>query len=79
MNRTLTEKFGDEFKNLKRDEPLQSAGLDSVDILDTIAIIEKLAGVYFDSDELMEIESLDDLYKLVFDKLALPEQEDLHT
>ena len=79
MDRVLAEKFGDEFKDLKRDKPLQSAGLDSVDILDTIAILEKLTGVYFDSDELMDIESLDDLYELVFDKLAQAAQEDLHT
>ncbi len=69
MDRALADKFGDEFNDLRRDESLQSAGLDSVDILDTIAILEKISGVYFERDELIEIDTLDELYDLVLKKV----------
>ncbi len=75
----LREKFGDEFGKLHHDQSLQSAGLDSVDILDTIAIIENISGVFFERDELMDIDTLDDLYNLVFEKSISPDKEDLHT
>ena len=65
----LVDRFGDELAAIGPEDPLQEAGLDSVDMLDALAGIEKLFQLTFDRDELIGIACLDELYELVYDKL----------
>jgi acyl carrier protein len=71
----LLEKFGDEME-IEPDQPLEQAGLDSVDMLDALAVIEERFDVTFERDDLVGIASLAELYEVVYDRLLLEKGED---
>lgn len=72
----LEAEFGEDYRRLGPDDPLQEAGLDSVDVLDALAAIEKRFRITFDRDELVGIASLADLHQLVFEQLLAERGED---
>jgi len=76
IDAALSEKFGDDFAQLGPGDPLQDAGLDSVDLLDALATIEKLFAISFERDELVGIGTLAELYEVVTGRLIEERGED---
>lgn len=72
----LGEKFGAEFTAIARDQRLEAAGLDSVDLLDALAAVEKLFGIALEQEDLVGIGTLDELYVVVYDRLLDERGED---
>ncbi len=76
ISRALGEKFGEDFRRLSPADPLQESGLDSVDMLDALAELEKLFRITFDRDELVGIGTLEELFEVVHDRLVEERGED---
>jgi acyl carrier protein len=70
IHAALIERFGEEFEQIGPEDDLLEAGLDSVDLLDAVATIEKLFDLAFERDELIGIATLAELVEAVTDRLV---------
>lgn len=70
VNKVLAEKFGEEIMDLGLDEPLSASGLDSVDMLDALAALEKYFEVAFEREELVGISTREELYQVVYEQVT---------
>ena len=68
--------FADFFEKIGPEDNLLEAGLDSVDLLDAVATIEKLFDIAFERDELIGIATLAELVEVVTDRLFEERGED---
>ena len=70
LNALLIAKFDLKPSALAGDQTLESLGLDSLDIVKLATAMEREFGVEFDEEELLDDITLDDLVKLLEDRLA---------
>jgi acyl carrier protein len=70
LNALLITKLDLEPGTLAADQTLESLGLDSLDIVKLATAMEGEFGVEFDEDELFDDITLDDLVKLLGDRLS---------
>ena len=70
LNALLIAKFDLEPGALEADQTLESLGLDSLDIVKLATAMEGEFGVKFDEEELMDDITLDDLVKLLGERLS---------
>ena len=76
IHTALVERFGDDFEKIGPEDDLLEAGLDSVDLLDAVATIEKLFDIAFERDELIGIATLAELVEVVTGRLVEERGED---
>ena len=70
LNALLIAKFDQDPGALEPDQTLESLGLDSLDIVKLTTAMEGEFGVKFDEEELMDDITLDDLVKLLGERLS---------
>lgn len=54
--------------SIKYDDKLDELGLDSLDLVETMLKIEKVLGVEFTSDEIVELKTIQDVVNLIESK-----------
>ena len=69
----LRERFPETLGELVPAASLVSLGLDSVDVLDALAGLERHFSILLEQDDLEDLESFSDLVDLVCRKIGLPE------
>ncbi len=54
--------------NIKYDDKLDELGLDSLDLVEAVLKIEKVLGIVFSSDEIVELKTVQDVVNLIESK-----------